>query len=193
MEAAACPTGVDQDARERRQPGEPLGPDRDVGVMTVARISFDGLGGCRGRRGGLDLGGHIGLAGVSLDQQLEPLAQLGRQLRRAEDPRMLAQPEHPRDQLTGVGIRGDEYAPAVLGRPHLSVVAEVALDLPGDPVSDPDLRRADRISELPVDPVGVRAWVEVRRALEVVLGLRRVPHLAAHPGQPKDADRAPFV
>src|SRR5207302_9922047 len=40
---------------------------------------------------------------------------------------------------------------------------------------------------------GVRAWVEVRRALEVVLGLRRVPHLAAHPGQPKDADRAPFV
>ena len=78
-------------------------------------------------------------------------------------------------------------------RAHLPVAAEVALDLPGDPLADPDLGGPDRLAELPVDPVGVRARVEVRRALEVVLGLGRVADLAADPRQPEHADRAALV
>ena len=76
---------------------------------------------------------------------------------------------------------------------HLAVAAEVALDLPGDPPSDPDLGGADRVAELPVDPVGVGARVEVGRALEVVLGLGRVADLAADPREPEHADRVALV
>ena len=49
------------------------------------------------------------------------------------------------------------------------------------------------VAELPVDPVRVGARIEVRRALEVVLGLGRVADLAADPRQPEDADRAALV
>ncbi len=69
----------------------------------------------------------------------------------------------------------------------------MALDLPGDPAADPDLGGADRLAELPLDAVRVRARIEIGRALEVVLRLGRVAHLAADPGQPEDADRVALV
>src|SRR5581483_4311800 len=96
------------------------------------------------------------LAGVALDQQLDPLAQLVGQLGRSDDPRVLAEPEYPGDQLAGVGVgRGEDHIAVVLAGAHLAVAAEVALDLPGDAAPDPNLSRAHGIAELPVDPVGV--------------------------------------
>ena len=131
---------------------------------------------------------------MALDQQLHPLAQLVGELGRPDYPRVLAQPEHPGDQLAGVGVRRDEDPVAVvLDRAHLAVATEVALDLPGDPAPDPHLRRAHRVAELPVDPVGVDARIEIGGALEVVLGLGRVADLAADPRQPEHADRLALV
>ena len=79
-------------------------------------------------------GRDLRLAGVALDQQLDPLAELLDELGRADDPRVLAEAEHPGDQLTGVGVGGDEQPIAlVLAGAHLAVAAEMALDLPGDP------------------------------------------------------------
>ena len=69
----------------------------------------------------------------------------------------------------------------------------MALDLPRDPVADPHLGGADRVAELPVDAVRVRARVEVGGALEVVLGLGRVADLAADAREPEDADRVALV
>ena len=50
--------------------------------------------------------------------------------------------------------------------------------------------RAHRVAELPVGARGVRARVEVLGPVEVVLGLRRVAHLAA---DPRDAEHAHVV
>ena len=83
--------------------------------------------------------------------------------------------------------------PAVLGVGQLAVAAEVALDVPGDAVGDPDLGGLARLAELPRDPVRVLARVEVLRALEVVLGLGRVGDLAADAREPEDADAAALV
>ena len=77
---------------------------------------------------------------------------------------------------------------------HLAEAAEVALDLPGDALGDPDLGRLVGVAELPDGAVGVRARVEARgAALEVVLGLRRVGDLALDARQPEDAQRAALV
>ena len=107
---------------------------------------------------------------------------------------MLSQPEHPRDQLPGVRVRRREHTVAIRTLlTHLAIATEMALDLPRDVTADPYLRRSNRISELPVDPVGIRARIEVGRALEVVLGLRRIADLPPHPREPENADRAPLV
>ena len=52
---------------------------------------------------------------------------------------------------------------------------------------------ADGLAELPVGTAGVGARVEVGRALEVVLGLRRVGDLAADAREPEDPQRAALV
>src|SRR5438270_5540430 len=135
---------------------------------------------------------------MALDQQLHALAQLACELGRANHPGMVAETQHPGDQLAGVGISRDEDAIAittpVLARGmDLAVAAEVTLDLPGDPLSDPDLRGPDRVTELPIDAIGVYPRIKVRGALEVVLGLGRIADLAADPGETKDADRVALV
>src|SRR5581483_5506106 len=130
---------------------------------------------------------------VALDEQRHPLVELSYQLWRPEDPGVLLKPEDPGDQLAGVRVWGPEHPAAVLAVGHLAVAAEVSLDLPGDSLGDPNLRGAGGLSELPVDPLGVGARVEVARALEVVLGLGRVSDLAADPGQAEDADRVALV
>ena len=108
--------------------------------------------------------------------------------------RVVTESKYPRDQLARVRIRGDEDAAgAVVGGMQLAVAAEVALDLPGDLARDPDLGGPDGLTELPLDAIGVGARVEVRRALEVVLGLGRVADLALDAGEPEDADRVTFV
>src|SRR6202012_56 len=79
------------------------------------------------------------------------------------------------------------------GRLEAAVVGEVALDLPGDAVAEPDLGGADAVTELPLDAIPVGARVEVVGPLEVVLGLRRVPDLAEDAGEAEDADRVTLV
>ena len=190
------PAGLDQDAGQGDQPGEALGPDRAFGMMAVA------VGPEPARRGPVGLGGSgcppaarsaARRSGARPAARPVP-AQLVGQLGRSDDPGVLAQPEHPGDQLAGVGVGRDEHPVAVvLGRAHLAVAAEVALDLPGDPPADPHLRGAHRVAELPVDPVGVRARVEIGGALEVVLGLGGVADLALDPRQAEHPDRLALV
>ena len=66
----------------------------------------------------------------------------------ARTVRVLAEPEHPRDQLALVGVLGHEQAVgAALDLADLAVAAEVALEQPGDALGDADLgacRRARR-------------------------------------------------
>ncbi len=99
------PPGFDQDAGERHQPGEALRSDRGLRMVAVAAVGFDGIGAPVGggaisaARSG-DGCGQLRLAGVALDQQLQPLAQLRRPARRGpSDPGVLAEAEHPGDQL----------------------------------------------------------------------------------------------
>src|SRR5262249_48692077 len=145
--------GIDEDAGERDQPGEALGADGALRVMTVAVGA-----GCAdvdlGAAPGIEDRCDLGLSGMALDQQLDPVAQPLGALRGADDPRVLAEPEDPGDQLARVRVCRDEHPVAVVpGGAHLAVAAEVALDLPGDPAPDPYLARADRLAELPVDPI----------------------------------------
>ena len=137
----------------------------------------------------------VGLTRVAVHHQRDALAQLVQQLGRGDDPGVLPKSEHPGDQLPGVRILSDEQqAGIVVFRvAAFPVATEMPLDLPRDPAADPDLRGADRIAELPVDPIGVRARVEIGGTLEVVLGLGRVAHLAADPGEAEDADRLAFM
>ena len=192
--------GLDQDARERHQPREPLRADRRVGTAPVgvvdarARSLAHGRSGCDGAVLGAIGSATWGSPVWRSTSSASALAQLGDQLGRADDPGVVAEPEHPGDQLARVRVLGDEQTVARLGliarAADLAVAAEVALDLPRDPLADPDLGRADRLAELPVDAVGVGARIEVRGPLEVVLGLGRVADLAADPREPEDADRA---
>src|SRR5579884_2328353 len=134
-------------------------------------------------------GGELRLSLMALDQQVQTVTEVRHQLRRPEDPSMLTQPEHPGDELAGIGVRRgeDEVALLAIGS-SLSVAAEMTLDLPGDAPADPDLGLPDSVAELPLDPVGVPPWIEVRRALKVVLGLGRIGHLAPHPGETEHAN-----
>ena len=114
------------------------------------------------------------LAGVALDDRVEPLARLGGELRRAGDAGVLAVAERPRDHEPRDRVVGAEDAVG-----DLAVRPEVALDVPGDAVRHPDLGGVLAVAELPRDAARVLARVEVGGALEVVLGLGRVGDLAA--------------
>ena len=120
------------------------------------------------------------LAAVRLDQLVDAPARLLDELRRAEH--LQAEAERPRDQQPRerVGRAEDAVGERAVG-------AELALDVPGHVVRDLDLGHADLVAELPRDPVREAARVEVRGALEVVLGLGGVGDLAADPREPEHA------
>ena len=110
---------------------------------------------------------------------------------------MLAESQDPRRELPAIGVpRREDDVAGVLGarRAHLAEAAEVALDLPRDPLGDLDLSRLVGVAELPHGAARVRARVEARRpALEVVLGLRRVRDLALDARQAEHPQRVALV
>ena len=112
---------------------------------------------------------------------------------------MGAEAEHPRDDAARARIGGHEDPASVLGLDrvrrvaNLPVAAEVALDLPCDPLGDEYLGHPLLIAELPVRAVGVGARIEVRGPAEVVLGLGRVGDLAADARKAEHADRLALV
>ncbi len=194
-EALAGAAGLDQDRGERDQAREALGADRGLALAggrspsssastAVARWLRDGRA-------------ELERLGVALVQQLDAVgdelgASSGGPSTRACSPR----PQHPRGELALGRVRGREDD---------AVVRAVGLDgsrRSGRSGARPARRCARRrgsrptpivVAELPVGAVGVRARVEVGRALEVVLGLRRVGDLAADPRQAEDAQRVALV
>jgi hypothetical protein len=132
---------------------------------------------------------------VALVEQLDPVGELALELGRPEDARVLAESQHPRRELAAIRVgRLEDDVAAVARRTDLAEVPEVALDLPGDALGDPDLRRVGGVAELPVGAVGVAAWVEALGAPpEVVLGLRGVRDLAPDAREAEDAQRVALV
>ena len=208
VEQAPGAPGVDQDAGQRDQPGEALRADGGVGavavgVLAVARaVAAPRPGRATSparwpwhprRPARRPAARPCGAPPAVPTRSRSSSTQLGR----TDDAGVLTQAEHPGDQLARVGVRGDEEPVAgivvLAGGADLAVAAEVALDLPGDAAADPHLGDPDRLSELPVDPVGVGPRVEVVGALEVVLGLGGVADLAADPREAEDPDRAALV
>ncbi len=175
--------GVDQDARQRHEPREALRADRRRLALAVL---LDRLGGA------LHGPSELGRLGVALDHRLEPPARLLDQLGRTLDARVLAKAQHPGHHLARVGVVGLEDH-ALVGIVDLAGVAEVAQREPVDPVRQPDSGAADRLAQLPVGADGVVARVELLRAVEVVLGLGRVAHLAADARHAEDPQRAALV
>ncbi len=171
----------------RMPPASPLRRER----VLVLLVGW-GLRG-PGAVGSCDRGGAGGSPECSSAIAREALARLADELRRPEHARVLAEAEHPGDEQARDRVRRPVDAAAVLALAHLAVGAEGALDLPGDVVGHPDRRGAERVAELPRDPVGVFARVEALRPREVVLGLGRVGDLAADAREPEDADRAALV
>ena len=108
----------------------------------------------------------------------------------AEHPRVLAEAQYPRRDLSRVGVPGRERdVAAAFLRPHGAVAAEVPLDLPRDPLGDPDLGGRRALADLPAGAVGVCPRVKApRTAFEVVLGLGGVPDDAADPRHAERAD-----
>ena len=100
-----------------------------------------------------------------------------------------AEVERPRDQQPRDRVVGAVDAAAVLGRLERAVGAVLALHVPRDVLGDLDLRRADRVAELPRDAAGELARIEVGGTLEVVLGLGRVGDLAADARELEHAHR----
>jgi hypothetical protein len=95
-----------------------------------------------------------------------------------------AQAEHPRDDPAGTRVPGQQYTILTVRLDRVDILvevlldiiiiflagvdrlardtdppvaAEVALDLPGDPLGDQYLRHAPLLAQLPVGAVGVRA------------------------------------
>ena len=133
-----CAAGRDQHRRQRHEAGEALRADRALAAAAAAvGVALDHGGGrVRGERGRL--------AAVELGDPVDPLARLLDQLGRALDARVLLEAERPRDQQPRHGVVGVEHVVA-----QLAVGAELALDVPGHLVGDPDLGGAGRVAELP--------------------------------------------
>ncbi len=184
---------VDQHAGEGDEAGEALGADRRLAAPVAARARR------RLAQRPLDRLGRFEVAAVAVVEQVEPLAGFLAQLLGLQHLGVLAPAQHPGDQLARRGVvRLEDRALAgrVVGlarRAQLAVAAEVALDQPGDPVADEDLRRAADLAELPVGALAVVAAVEVLGRGEVVLGLGGVADLALDAGEAEDADRVALV
>ena len=188
---------VDQQAGERDEAGEALGPDHGL-PAPVAAPSATARDGRLGRRAAHRVGGLQFLAMARLEQ-LAPLLGLGDQLGWIEDRRVALPAQHPRDELAARRVVGleDHAAPRgavrLLGGADLAVGAEVALHQPGDSLAQEDLRRPLDLAHLPLGAARVVAAVEVLGRREVVLRLGRVGDLAADPGEAKDAHRVALV
>ena len=120
-------------------------------------------------------------------------------IRRRDELRVLAPREHPRDELADRGVLGLIDHAAALDAVRLrhlakrAVLAEVALDQPGDPLADEDLGGALDLAHLPLGARRVVAAVEVLGRGEVVLGLGRVGDLALDPAEAEDAHGVALV
>ena len=179
----------------------PLRLDRRVAVLDrVDPVSHVVLGN--------RLGEEVGLrVGVALEDRVDPLGGFVAQLLRVEQPRMLAEPQHPCDQLPWLRVLGREHGPgpgdALARRAPLlaalrcllegAVATEVALHEPRDPLRDPHLCLTGGLAQLPVRPLGVGPRVEVLGGGEVVLRLGGVGHLLADPREPEHADVVALV
>ena len=106
---------------------------------------------------------------VAFVEQAEATLGLVPQLIRAEYLGVLAPAQDPGDQLAGGGVVGLENgalagrAVGLLRRAQLAVVAEVALDQPGDAIADEDLGAAADLTQLPVGALAIVAAIEVLR------------------------------
>ena len=190
-QALAAAAGGDEHAGQRDQAGEALGADGAALALAVGRVGD--LGDAVGGRAPA-LAREREVAGVPSDDQVDAVARLALELGRAEQPRVVAEPEHPGHEQARVGVLGGEHdRPVGLARRDLAVMAEVALDVPGHAAVDLDLGGAKRVAELPVRAGGIRARIEVAGALEVVLGLGRVGDLAADAREPEHAQRVALV
>ena len=127
----------------------------------------------------------------SLSRARRGLGLLG-ELGRIEQAGIVAPGEHPGEQLARGGELGLEDHPPALDavrlarRAELAVVAEVALDQPGDPLADEDRGGPLDLAHLPVGALRVVAAVEVLGGGEIVFGLGRVGDLGADPREPED-------
>ena len=183
-EVLAAAAGLDEDARERDEAGEALGADRRLAPRASASSSVrpPRARSSPGATRGASSGPSVCRSCSSSTRSASSSASCGR----AEDPRVLAEAEDERRELPGVGVGGREDD-AVVGR----------LDVPKRPYwrstchamrSDTQTSAVSRgVAELPAGAARVDARVEVGRALEVVLGLRRVGDLAADAVEAEDA------
>ena len=132
-------------------------------------------------------------------EQREPRLRLLAQVVGRQHLGVLAPAQDPGDQLPVGGVRGFEdlalagRAVGLLGRTQGPVAAVVALDQPGDPLTDEDLGDAALLPQLPVRAAAVVAAVEVLRRREVVLGLGGVADLALDPREAEDPHRIALV
>ena len=183
----------DQEAGEGDEAGEALGPDRRLAAAVGAaalRLLLE--------RAVDDLGRAEAVL-VALQQQVAPLLGLLAKVVGGEHLGVLAPAQDPGDQLALGCVGGLEDA-ALAGRAvgllrvaELAIGAVVALDQPGDPLADEDLRRPLRLPQLPVGAAAVVAAVEVLGRREVVLGLGGVADLALDPREAEDAHRIALV
>ena len=130
---------------------------------------------------------------MHLLEQLDPAGELARELLGTEQASVRAESEHPRDQAARVRVAGQEDALSAFAVTDLAVAAEVAFDLPGDPLRELDLGDVELLPELPVGAVRVGARVEVGGPAEVVLRLGRIGDLAADAREPEHPDGLALV
>ncbi len=184
----------DQHPGEGDQAGEALGPDRRLAAAVGAgalRLLF-AAGGRRPR----PVGSRSRGARSSRPRRFSASS---RRSSGASTCGVLAPAQDPGDQLALGGVGGLEdaaFAGGAVGLLHvaeLAVGAVVALDQPGDPLADEDLRRPLRLPQLPVGAAAVVAAVEVLGRGEVVLGLGGVADLALDPREAEDAHRVALV
>ena len=182
--------GVDQDRRERDQAREALGPDR--GLAAARRPSVAGSSGRRSAPAARPRAGELRLAGVAARSSRSSALVDARRTSSGgpSDAGVLAQAEHPGDELARVRVVACRRRGRRRRSAQLAVAAEVALDQPGDALGDPAPRPCSTGSpSCQSDAVGVLARVEVLGPLEVVLGLGGVGDLAADAREPEDAQR----
>ena len=183
----------DQHPGEGDEAGKALGPDRRL-AAAVGATAFRLLV----ERPVDDLGRAEAVL-VALQQQAAALLGLLAEVVGGEHLGVLAPAQDPGDQLALGGVGGLEDAALAGGAigllrvAELAVGTEVALDQPGDPLADEDLRRSFDLPQLPVGPAAVVAAVEVLGRGEVVLGLGGVADLALDPREAEDPHRVALV
>ena len=153
--------GVDQDARQRHQPREALRPDRRLAAGGAASAAADSprravrdRAARRPRRSAPPPRGRAPRrhrrraspwrSASSATRRWTPRSSSGGATRRAFSPRPSTQEMSSAGSSSRCGTRASPLLPSSLaaGRADLAVAPEVALDLPGDPLGDENLRNA---------------------------------------------------